>query len=343
MEHTKSGAAVTAGTDKSVKKNLKKLLSQEQNNSSSSFFVSKKQAEKLIVKDLKECQKLWNEFSPHKTLFDTWEFRLAFQEAYKYEPYFIVLRQGGENKALLPLCYDHDNKRYIWFGTNWQEEVDFFAKEKKYVPQLIEAAPTPLELDAISPSIIEHMKAIKHVGEDDPKYKLNVANFAHHEDYLKSIRKGERRNLRKDRNRVEKLSPTIDFNKFKDLKHLIKLSEKRFAEKGEDTDWEDPRRVLAFKNVIKLSGKSYDARMISIRVGKKIAGVDLVCLYKGTYFAVKCGYDVKNFSGIGNYMNMFEIDDAIRLGMQNVDFLQSSYQWKNKLFQPTPLFKIRKI
>jgi len=42
-------------------------------------------------------------------------------------------------------------------------------------------------------------------------------------------------------------------------------------------------------------------------------------------------------------MNLFEIDDAISLGMKKIDFLQNNYQWKNRWFQPVPLYKFRKL
>ena len=82
--------------------------------------------------------------------------------------------------------------------------------------------------------------------------------------------------------------------------------------------------------------------MITVKIGKEIAGVDLICLFNKTYFAVKCGYNVKDFSGIGNFINLFEIDDAIKLKMKKIDFLQNDYQWKDKLFEAIPLVKYEK-
>jgi hypothetical protein len=82
--------------------------------------------------------------------------------------------------------------------------------------------------------------------------------------------------------------------------------------------------------------------MVTVKIGGKIAGVDLICLFNNTYFTVKCGYDVIGFSGIGNFINLFEIDDAIKLGMKKIDFLQNNYQWKEKYFQPFPLLKYEK-
>jgi hypothetical protein len=308
---------------------------------SGSFFV-KSVGDIEVVSEIEQCFQLWQEFSPQKTLFDTWEFRLAFYRGYGYKPYFLLLKQKTENLALLPLWYDLDRKIYTWFGSDWQEEVRFFAKDSNYMPILISAAPSPLYLNAITKDSIEPIKDKIKFENDDPKYVLNLENFKNHEDFLMTLKKNKRRDLRKDRNRILRQNPEIIINNFADFDCLVELSKKRFREKGEKTDWEDPRRIETFREVIKLGGKSYEPRMITIKIKGKASGVDLVCLFKKTYFAVKCGYDVKNFSGIGNFMNLFEIDDALKLGMKKIDFLQNNYQWKDRFFEAIPLFCYKK-
>jgi len=350
---SRDGSEKAGFRTQTLSKKNKNIFFQEPSSASSTFFS--RSADKCknycelkidfkpqVVHSLQKCKQLWDEFSSKDHLFETWEFRKAFNDAYRYKPHFLLLKNHKENLALLPLCHENDSKRYTWFGTNWQEEVKFFTKYPGLIPHLLNYAPRPLQLDAISGEQLKSLGSVP-MQEDDPKYILDLAEFRNHEDYLATLKKNDRRNLRKDRNRIQKMSPKIQINKFSDLKYLIRLSVERFTRKGEDTDWDDKRRINAFKKVIKMSGKSYEARMISIRIGRKLAGVDLVCLCNGTYFAVKCGYDVYSFPGIGNYMNLYEIDDAIKLGKKRIDFLQSSYSWKNKFFKAVPLFKIEKI
>jgi predicted N-acyltransferase len=207
---------------------------------------------------------------------------------------------------------------------------------------LLSFAPTPLYLNAISKDSVEKLKDKIEFKEDEPKYVLNLSEFKSHEDYLMTLKKNTRRNLRKDRNRILKQNPEIVIDNFYDLNILIELAKKRFREKGESADWEDPRRVETFKNVIKFSGKSYKVRMIKVNINGREAGVDLICIFNKTYFAVKCGYNISEFSGIGNFFNLYEIDDAIKLGMEKIDFLQNNYQWKNKYLPQTPLFIYQK-
>jgi hypothetical protein len=313
-----------------------KILIEEPLKVRGSFLVDK---EVKIISNIDQCFELWEKFSPKKTLFDTWEFRYAFFESYKYKPFFLLLRKNKENLALLPLWYDPERKKYFWFGSDWQEEIRFFTKDPDFVPILLSVAPSPLLLNAIAEDSVKTLKEKISFEEDEAKYILNLRDFKNHEDYLMTLKKNTRHDLRKDRRKIEKQNPEIIFNNFSDFEKLVELAKRRFWEKGEKSDWEDPRRTEAFRQVIKLSGRSYRVRMITVRVEGEVAGVDLVCLFKDTYYTVKCGYDVKNFPGIGNFVNLFEIDDAIRLGMKKVDFLQNSYQWKSRYFEPVFLFK----
>jgi len=295
-----------------------------------------------VISNINSCFKLWQEFSPRKTLFDVWEFRLAFYEAYKYKPCFLLLKNQSEQLALLPLWYEDDKMRYSWFGGDWQEEVRFFTKHPKYIPFLLSSAPSPLLLNAISQDSAEPLKRKIRLEVDEPKYVLALDEFEDHKDYLMAIKKKTRHNLRRNRREIQRQNPRIVINNFSDFDHLVRLSKERFKQKSEETDWEDPRRVEAFRQVIRLAGKSYNVRMISVLIEGEIAGVDLIALFNGCYYTLRCGYNVKDYPGIGSFINLFEIDDAIRLGTKKIDFLQDSYEWKHKFFRTVPLFKYEK-
>jgi len=292
-----------------------------------------------VVNDIVECQRLWEEFSPKDTLFECWEFRLAFYNAYKFEPYFILLKNPSENLALLPLEYNKKDGCYTWFGSSWQEENKIFAKDASFASLLLEAAPRPLSLEAMDASCQELLKGEIILESDLPKYVLDLERMKSSEDFLAGLSKNKRHGLRKDRRRIEKQNPQITIDEFSDLGTLISLSKKRFHQKGEGTDWEDSRRIETFRQVIGLRDKSYKVRMISIYIDGQPAGIDLNAIFKGSYYALKCGYDVQSFPGIGNFMNLFEIEDAISLGMKRFDLLQNNYEWKDRLFQQVPLYK----
>lgn len=297
-----------------------------------------------VVSQIDECHQLWKRFSPHLTLFDTWDFRLAFWKAYHHTPYFIVLKKDLEEFSFLPLWYEEDEKRYTWFGSTWQEENKFFVKDPLFIPLLLAICPSPALLNAISTELPLWVEKVIKLKRDDPKYILSLNVIRSADDYLATLKKKKRYNLKRDRRIIEAQNPRIIFDGFSDFETLVNLSIKRFQEKGEDTDWEDSRRIETFRQVIKLGqrGCAYKVRMLTVVIGNKAAAVDLIALFNGCYYPLKCGYDVKNFPGIGNYVNLLEIEDAISLGMKKMDFLEIGYGWKDKWFEEVPLLQYEK-
>lgn len=297
-----------------------------------------------IVSDINRCFSLWQQFSQPQNLFDTWEFRYAFWKAYQYKLHFILLKTQKENVALLPLWYEPDEKRYTWFGSVWQEENNFFVKNPVLVPLILNICPSPLFLNAISIESYNKINNFMDLKPDDPKYVLDLKKYTDVDSFLGNLKKKRRYNLRRDKRIIESQNPRILIDNFVDYTTLIELCIKRFAEKGEDTDWDDPRRIAAFKQVIELGkmGKSYAVRMITVIIKNRVAAVDLIATYNGCYYPLKCGYDVRRFPGIGNFMNLYEIDDALKLAMNKMDFLEVDYGWKNKWFDKVPLFKFEK-
>lgn len=296
-----------------------------------------------VYSDIKDCFKLWDEFSPKEGLFDLWNFRLAFYKAYKPKLHFMLFKSGEEKIGLLPLWFEDWDKKYYWFGGWWQEENNFFAKKSIFIPLMLAVCPKPVLLNTISFPIYQRLGPAKDFVSflpDDPKYVLDLRGMNHVDDYLKRLKKSRRKSLKKNRIRIEKQNPEVIINNFSDLKHLFRLSSERLAEKGQKCDWDEfPEDKKVFEHVIKLAGKGYDIKMISIKINNIIAGVDLIAIVNGCYYAMICGYNVKQFSGIGNYFNLLEIEDALRMGLKKIDFLENNYQWKDRWFQAVPLLK----
>lgn len=297
-----------------------------------------------VVSQIDSAYQLWQEFSPNQTLFDTWEFRLAFWKGYQYRPYFLLLKNESENFGLLPLWYEEEKKEYFWFGSWWQEENSFFVKDPVFIPPLLAVSPTPTLLNAIRVNAVRWAKEFIEFKPDEPKYILDLRKIHSVEDFLARFKKKKRYNLRRDKRLIETQKPQIIFDHFADFDHLVALSKKRLHEKGREADWHDPRRVETFRQVIRLgqSKNSFKVRMITVRIGEKIAGVDLIALFGQDYYSLKCGYDVQNFPGIGNFVNLVEIEDALGLGMKKIDFLEIGYGWKQRWFEEISLFQYEK-
>mgnify|MGYP001586914852 CR=1 FL=1 len=298
-----------------------------------------------VVSDMDRAWQLWDTFSPKKSLFDTWDFRMAFWQGYKYDPYFLVLRTGDKPVAVLPLWYEPDRGGYYWFGSWWQEDNTFFVKDPILTSLLLAAAPQPLHLNAIKlEAVVDTPLLVTECTADDPKYILDLNTHPGTDAFLTSLTHKKRYNFKRDQRIITEQDPQIFYDRFEDFEHLVTLSKERFSQKGEDTDWNDLRRVEAFREVIARGQKktSFSVRMISVEIDGYLAAVDLIAIYNGVYYPLKCGYDVHRFPGIGNYMNLLEIDDAVDLDAHTIDFLEIGYGWKDKWFTALPLLKFEK-
>mgnify|MGYP001609968366 CR=1 FL=1 len=293
-----------------------------------------------VETNFNNCHQLWQKFSPQKSLFDTWNFRYAFWLGYHHQPYFMTILFKDEPVACLPLWYEEDRKAFRWFGSWWQEDNTFLTLHESLIPIILKILPKPAVLNAIlcSPEMANKFR----FTIDDPKYVLHLKGLNSANDFLTRFRKKRRYNLKRDRKKILAQNPKTIFNRFSDLKHLIDISMTRFHDKGEDSDWEDLGRVKTFEAVIS-HAQEYQPRMITTEIKGKIAGVDLVAIYKNTYYLLKCGYDIDNFPGVGNYTNLLQINDAISLGMEKMDFLEIGYGWKEKLLEEVPLYQYQLV
>jgi len=292
-----------------------------------------------VVTDISTCQQLFESFSPKDTVFSTWDFRFAWYNAYKYLPAFFVIYYNDKPVGLLPLWYENDKKQFRWFGSWWMEESSFWVFNQKYIPLLLALAPERTYLNAIT--IDSNLAKILKLEPDDPKYVLDLRNKTSAEEFLIKLKKKQRYNLKRDYRIIESLRPEIEINNYSSLEELFKLSINRFAEKGEHSDFIDDRRKEAFRQIIK-QAKSYQVRIIKTKINHQTASLDFAFLYKDCYCAAKCGNNVKAFPGIGNFINLYQINEAIQMGFKKIDFLEISYGWKEKIFQSMPLYYFQK-
>lgn len=302
-----------------------------------------------IVTDIKECQQLWNKFSPQETLYDSWDFRLAFNLAYNFNTHFIVLYHHQIQVGLLPLQYESVKKYYEWFGGYWQEHNNFWVTEERHLPVLMSLIPEPVVLRAINPQQLQqiqnHALLNFEIVSDDPNYSLDLTNLESGQDFLKNLKKKTRYNIKKDWIRISELEPKIIYDRFEDMSVLIELNTQRFLDKGEDPACLDTRHAQALKNVVifGMESQEFQVRMITIEIENKIAVVDLIAIYKNIYYPLKGGSDLRKFSGIGNFVNLFEINDACEMKMERIDFLQASGGWKTHWFEPKTLMVLKTV
>lgn len=297
-----------------------------------------------VESDLNKCQKLWEEFSTRESLFDLWDFRLAFWRGHKFSPYFITLSFQEKVLSVLPLWFDGEDQQYTWFASSWPEDNLFFTKRIDTIPLLLKLVPGKARLFCIrsqegitdQPGLLE---------KDEEKYVLDIKEFTSMDNFWNLLKKKKRYNLKRDWKKIQSLNPKIVYDDFSHLENLFKLNIGRFdgmvLDDSKSTFLPKEKQVI-FKEIVNLA-KDYKVRMISTIIDNKIVAVDLVAIYNNIYYCLAGGCDVEGYSGLGTFANLKLIEDAISLGVEKIDFLQGDLNWKASWrLTPIPLFKFAK-
>ncbi len=292
-----------------------------------------------VETDLQTCHDLFEQFSPKKTLFELWDFRIAFYKGYHHKPVFLIFEKDNLPLGLLPLWYESDKDELRWFGSWWQEGNTFWFREKALIPLVFSLFSQKILLNALDvpPSMAKKCR----LPADDPKYLLSLEEYPTIDSFLQKFNAKKRYNLRRDQRIILGQNPQTVINHYADLETLFDLSIKRFSQRENDESaFVVKQRRETFRQIIKLANE-YEIRTVSTKVNNKTVGVDLVALYKGVYYDLNGAYDIDACPGLGNYTNFVLIQDAIDLGMKKVDFLEVSYGWKEDWFKPVPLFQFK--
>lgn len=293
-----------------------------------------------IEHSIDRCADLWSRFSPRRSLYDLWEFRLPFWEEYTFEPSFVVLPEEG----MLPLWFHPEQKRYLWFGDtgdefNWAEDASIWMRDAARANEILSHAPRPCMFTSCTASVKEQLGNSPFLSPANPKSVLPLKNIASVDAYLETFPKKLRSNLRHDQRVIEQQSPTVTEDHFEDLEAMIGWNRAKFP----DSPWNDEKMRRCLTTLVSPSRKRpYDVHVLSVRIGGVLAAVDCLFSFNGTLYPLFCGSDIKQFPGIGHFMNLLDIQFALDHGMTAVDFAETEPGTiKEKLFPLVAQYTLR--
>lgn len=300
-----------------------------------------------IVRDIDSCERLWNDFSPKNSIFDLWTFRKAWVEGFKYSLEFYELKKDDIAVGLLPLWFNTKSKQYEWVGGEWPEDNTFFVKNNTDLTFLLKNAPKPLSICALLPfEEIQNLSAVGTIEKDSfLKYVKDVSQYKSFEELLNSFEKKNRQKLVKDYEHILEYNPQIALINTNDPKYFdlfISLKNLRFNDGVENSNFFDNKEhIRTFKQIIK-NGGEYQVRILSIHIQKKLAGIDMILIYKGKYYLIGGSYDTARFSGVGNAALYLLFRDALQLKCTLIDCLQEDNGWKHRYFDGKQLYFFEK-
>ncbi len=293
-----------------------------------------------VYKSVQECRDIWNFFSPNKRIFDLWNFRYAWHQAYQYELHFLTVLQDGKLAGCLPLWNNTDDGYYEWFGGYWMEENNFFANNQLTLQILLEIAPQNMYLFSIYDFALDTsvcpgtcqplLTRTNCVASADMKYTKKISQSLGIEGYLSALTKKHRYNLKANVRQMEQRGVEIHFSQDKSLLfELANLSKKSFdGVKNEESLFFDAREFQALHNLL-VRPEKFSYEFAYARVAGKYLSVDLAFIYNGVYCQF-IGASDKNVGGLGNCMFYKELKRAVDLGLNEVDCLQEDHNWKHK-------------
>ena len=299
----------------------------------------------VIEENLAECKKLWETFSPHRTLFDEWDVAFCFFDKTIHSLYFLVLVDNNKPKGLLPLMYESSTKSYMSFGGEYMEDIHFWF-DKGHFQLMFDNLPLNTYIFDINhiefESLSEKFPALKsHLTETDYHYFLNLNDFSHDlQKYISSFGKKHRKNLFYDLRKFESRGAGISWSsKNLGFNKLVKYNVERF---GKESDFIDPDFTACMKKLLSSLKKKNILYTSLLTKGKKIIGVEYAAFHKQTYYVLNGGYDLSHMNA-GKYLIMLHLKKAEELKADYVDFLSGDSGWK-KLWnlQSTPYYTIHK-
>ncbi|MFN4212906.1 MAG: hypothetical protein ACK4FL_03015 [Microgenomates group bacterium] len=288
---------------------------------------------------LDECQLLWEKFSSNNSLFNLWEFRLAWYQGFGYPPFFYTLYLGKKPVAVLPLWFNKKKARYEWFGGTWPEDNHFFVTDEKFIPLLLKIVPRPAYLNAIVNDNLSE-EVLKQLNDDSPKYILNLNGKKSIEEILLILEKKHRHHLRYYYKRFSDLNPKVEILLGDQSWRLPKLKELSIIdfERKNRSEYRKKERMITFENIYKNQGR-YQILTFLVFIQNHLAVYDIAAVYKNTFYLLTGASDLARFPGISVFITYLEFEKALQMNVNLIDCMQEDYQWKHKYFFPQPMWK----
>ncbi len=275
-----------------------------------------------IISDPRECKQLWEVWSPKASLYDLWEYRQPFLDVYAFPLAFTVFSDGTDEIGMLPLWHDTTANRYRWLGDvgdefDWQEDTAFWVRDPSYVPAMLQTFAHPLSLTALTPVAAEQIGPLPGLIKIEAKSVLPLKNIHSVEDYLMQLPKKLRQNTRREWRRVTERNPELVRDDRSHFADLLRLNTATFA----DSPFHDPRLCSVFSAITRQQDpNTYQVYFFTLKVDGMIVGVDCIFFWNHCYYPLLCGYDKTACPGIGYYMNLVDLEHALTLGAERMDF-----------------------
>lgn len=285
-----------------------------------------------VISDPVECKKLWDEFSPNKTLDDNWDFRMTWIENLNFKLHFIAGFDGETTVGILPLQENtntgiskkvlNTDKPFLEFfgGVDTDSNLIFLKPGyKELETEFLNQLKDYTILSDLAEPLNFKGKQAEHYND---KFILDLTQFQTFDDFLMKNFDGKSRQRLK--NRINKLrkeyAVVIEQGTAQDFEKMFGFSVKRF---GENSSFNMPYRREVFKDLL----TNFETDFFVIKLNGEVKAASFGIKYGETYTSVNNGYDLE-VRDLAKILAATQIKRAIEMGFKIYDGGKGENGWK---------------
>lgn len=281
-----------------------------------------------ILTDEKECQRLWETFSPHQRAWDEWELMFAFHDEASYRFNFLAHETNGTIDGLIPLVFNIIINRYELFGGSYPDSRVLWI-DIQHFPEYFDQLPDNTVFFDLWGSWVDqllavHPQYVHNFVEKDIQYYLVPAEFDYDfTNHINTFSTGKRKGFLRDLRKLKEHGAELIWNDADESELFINLSVKNFGSESdhmEEGGKQEVRRV-----VTELKKLGYLRTLTVFFDGVKQA-TSLSVHFKNTWVSLYAcsNNDIDN---LGKLLNFETIQESSRLRVNEVNYM-TGMAWK---------------
>ncbi|MFH1155376.1 MAG: GNAT family N-acetyltransferase [Pseudomonadota bacterium] len=295
-----------------------------------------------ISEDMDECRYFWENLWPRECLFDLWEVRRCFAEAFNRPHRFHVAEKDGKPMGMLALSWIEEENRFgyfpgeTWHGKTWLEQNKFIATSPRVAEELLQSIAGEAQLRYLTHNV--RFMTGRGVAQDEVGYLFLPGQYDYcFETYMQSFSGKTRKKLNTELSRLEARGVVFHHDRYSDVDFVFAMNRSVF---GSHSYFDDPRFLGAFERLVPWLQDQGLLRVTTVEIGGSLAAVDIGALWKNEY-TLLAGATHPDFPGVAKLINFYHMKHACAQRFDAVDFLCGDFNWKERFhLTPRPLYKL---
>ena len=276
-----------------------------------------------VVADEEEAKAVWEQFSPHKTIDDEWDFRDIWTREFSFPFHFIVGYDRDKPVGLLPLTlntvkglgakYLNMHQPFLEFfgGIDIDDTRVWVVPEHEYaVSDFLRQITMPAKLTYLQqPYRFDSDEAIYYLD----RFELDLRPFPDISAFMRNNLDGRSRQRLGNRLRRIEKSYTVQVKEGTE-EHLETLFQLNIGRFGERSSFHMEQRRNAFRAFL----KRFDTDLFCIHLDREVKAVSMSIVYNTNYTTLSIGYDI-NVRDLSKYLIVTQMKRAMELGCTKFD------------------------